>query len=571
MSKTKLIRMSALAAMLCLTAQADEVDRLASAGATAPKRLAELKLPEMTGWVRRTHNIGVVEVADGVLKLGTDVAGQDSILQYDIPLAGTGAARLAIAARWRLEGVVGGDQGYQKMGIQGRYKSGGNEIGGWVALGNGAGTTEWADDAIESDVPEGADSFFIRVYAYGCKSGRILVSALTVDGISAEAMAAHKLRFRPAKEYGAPPPASRLEKMKSGININNWFCQPWNWYIDGTRGNFNAEWYDMFMPDADLKKLAASGVRHIRLPIEPEAFMDLQTGALRHEEMALLGKALARIRAAGLAVEFNPHCKMPALKAMCQTKGMPDKFVRWAGEMAEWLNANTDPEWVFIDVLNEPGSAGYYINDWIPMQDRLIAAIRAKAPRHTLILNAAGYQLWNELEWFPVHPDLNTVYAVHYYHPGVLTHQGALWMKTWYHPLRKIPWPFTANDLDAAIANLDRTGKNAEYAAHSEQVLRDQIARGECLPEASDKHFDFLAEWAKTNKRAIVINEFGVNRDHCDVESHARWLRYVREACAKRGFGWSHWEYQANMGFADGKPGERVYDAKLAEALGFVP
>jgi len=339
--------------------------------------------------------------------------------------------------------------------------------------------------------------------------------------------------------------------------------------VGDVRGGFNAEWHDLFMPDSDLKKLADSGVKNIRLPIEPEAFMDLQTGALKQEEMKLLKKAMDRILATGMAIQFNPHCKMPALKAMAGTKGMPDKFVRWTGELAEWLHANTDPEWVFYDVLNEPGSTGYYLPDWIPMQDRLIAVIREKAPDHTLILNAAGYQLWNELERFPAHPDLNTVYAIHYYHPGVFTHQGSVWMKTWYHPLRKVPWPFTADQLDAAIANLDRSGKNAEYATQSAQILRDQIARGECLPETTGKHFDLLKDWSVKNKRAIIINEFGVDKTYADEDSRARWLKFVREAAETRGFGWNHWEYQAQVGFVTGKPGERVFDEKAARAMGF--
>jgi len=164
---------------------------------------------------------------------------------------------------------------------------------------------------------------------------------------------------------------------------------------------------------------------------------------------------------------------------------------------------------------------------------------------------------------------LNTVYAIHYYHPGVVTHQGALWMRTWYHPLRLIPWPFDESDLEAMKANLDRSGRNAEYAVHTEQVLNDQVNKKEGLPETIDSHFDLLLDWSRKNKRAIVVNEFGVNKIHSDEDSRARWLQYIREACDKRGFGWSHWEYQCQMGFATGTPGERVFEEKAARALGF--
>ena len=543
--------------------------------ASAETRLASLEFPDMAGWVRRTHNKGVVDAAaerDGVpahVAVGPDAPGDDSILQRDIALAGTGAARVVIRARWRLEDVAGGEQPYQRAGIQARFTKAGQEMGGWVAVAAGAGTTEWADAEVEADVPEGADGLFARVYAYGCRSGRMRVSRLEVDGVTADELAARRLRFRPAEEYGGPVPAPRLAKMSRGVNINNWFCQPWNEALDGQKGGFNAEWYDRFVTDADLQQLAASGALHIRLPVDPEPFMDMGTGALNMEAVPLLAKALGRARAAGLAVEFNPHAKMPALKAMRGTRGLAEKFIRWSGEMAAWIGANTDPEWVFVDILNEPGSCGYYLNDWIPLQDQLVAAWRAAAPRHTLILNTGGWMLPWELQNFPAHPDRNTVYAVHYYYPSQFSHQGAVWMSAWYHPLRRVPWPFGEAELPGIIARLDRA--DAGRAAHAEKAMTQAVAEGVGKPENIDAHFRGLAAWSAQNKRGVVVNEFGVHKVHADEDSRARWLRHIRESCEKNNFGWTHWEYQHSMGFASGKPGERVFEEQTARALGFAP
>ncbi len=541
-----------------------------AAEAIEKTKLARLEFPDMKGWFRRTQNTGVVNVADGHVELGPQKPGDDSILQCDVKLAETDVARVAFAARWRVEGVVGGEAAYQRAGVQARFTSGGKEIGGWVDIAKADGTTAWAEVEIEADVPQGADGLFVRVFAYGCKSGRVLVSKLLVEGIGADAVAAHRLRFRPAQEYGDPVPASRIAKMARGVNINNWFCQPYNETMDGTKGGFNAAWYDDFIPDADLQKLAASGARHIRLPVDPEPFMDMATGALNMQTMPLLEKALARIRAAGLAVMFNPHPKMPTLKGMRGNKDLPPKFIRWSAEMAAWLDAHTDPEWVFYEPLNEPAICGYYLNDWIPLQDQLIVAIREKAPRHTLILNAGGFQLPWELKNFPVHPDRNAVYAVHYYYPSQFSHQGAVWMSTWYHPLRQVPWPFGAADLPGIIARLDHSGKNAEYTAHAEKAMKGAVAEGVGQPGKIDEHFKELAEWSTHNKRRIVVNEFGVLKTCADEESRARWLQYVRDSSEKNNFGWSHWEYQQQMGFATGKPGERQYEIKAGRALGFV-
>ena len=589
---------AAISAVMLMTGivLGDNVDRLAPSEEHAPagtdlakgadaavakgaaidnKVLASLVFPEMNGWYRRTRDSGFVNVIEtkgaepAYVEVGPKAAGDNSILHCDIKLTGVEAARIRLTATWRVDGVEGGKDAYQRAVIQARFTKAGKEFGDWVSLVKNDGTTAWAESSTDANLPADADGMFVRVAAYGCKSGRICVSKLSVEAVTAAAVAAHRLRFRPAQEYGEPVPEARFNKLYRGVSINNWFSQPYNEKINGEKGGFNAKWFDEFVPDSDLKNLAESGVRHIRIALDPEPFMDMETGAVKKDMLAMLDKTMKRITSAGMAVVLNPHPKMPRLKAMRTTPGLPEKFIRWSSEIAEYLNTETDPDWVIYEPLNEPAISGYYMGDWIPMQDQLVNAIRAKAPKHTLILNAAGYQLWSELLNFPAHPDRNTLFSVHYYQPSSFTHQGSQWMRSWYFPLRKVPWPFDESDLPQIIADLDRTGKNAEYASHSEQVMRRQARDGEGLPAKIEDHFDQVAAWGKANNRRIIIGEFGVDRLHVDEDSRARWLQFIRESCEKRNFGWAHWEYQHQLGFVSGEPGKRVYEEKASRALGF--
>ncbi len=493
--------------------------------------------------------------------------GGASYIEQTVPLP-EDAVQVKFEVVYRYWNIVPGERGYQRGKIQGRYLNSGDETGPWIDCASVAGTQEeWQVGANAKDVVDGADAVFFRIGMYDVKSGCVEVREVRASVITEDDLAAIRSRYRPAKPYGRSVPETRIEKLSRGLNINGWFCQPYNVKGDGHRGGFSAEHFRSFISDDELKRMATVGFRHLRLPIDPEAFVDKDTGALNPELLPELDTVIRRVVDVGLAVDFDPHPKMHHFKRMADNRGRPDQFLRWWKEMAAHLHRTTDPDWVFLETLNEPGGQAYYGQKWSDYQDRLIMAIRASAPEHTIVANAGGYQLVRDLENHVPHSDRNVVYAVHYYEPSQFTHQGAQWMKDWYIPLRSVPWPVDERQRDQISTWIDT---DHEYAEKSREAIAGMLSQGLGKRERIEQNFEKISAWSAQHDRRIVINEFGVYTKFAAKTDAMAWTEAVVTEANRRGYGWSLWEYTGDFGFAQPViPEDRQWDEQRLDALGF--
>lgn len=532
----------------------------------------------LEGWDHRTKSSGYVkpmnEEGKTFVRIGVNNAGEDSFIQQIVPLP-EGTARVTIAVTFRYQDVVKGDKGYHGAKVQGRFVRNGKETGAWIDLAGVTGTSEgWVQKTRTAAVPKegGAEAVMLRLAGYGLQSGHLDVASAsitteTADDVAA-ATAAALMVNRQMQPYGQKPSDARFARLIKGVNVNNWFGQPYNMKVAGKKGGYNAEWFDTFITDADLKQLKAAGFTNIRLPIEVAQFMDTQTGELKTELLPELDKAIKRVVDAGLAVQVDFHPKEKTVDAFGSRPELKENFVKWVGHMSAHLAKTTDPEFVFIELLNEPGGLQLYGNTWQIYQDRLILEARKNAPEHTLITNAGGYMLWSDTIKHTPHPDRNVVFAVHYYEPSQFTHQGAIWMKDWYQPLRQVPWPCGPDELQAAIDRLDRSAKNKDNAAKAESVLKDMVAKNIGQRATMAENFQKVADWAKQHDVHVIVNEFGVYKHFADDESRKRWFNDMATELAKHNFGWTIWEYAHAFGIVSGEPGSRTFDPVVTDALG---
>ena len=92
---------------------------------------------------------------------------------------------------------------------------------------------------------------------------------------------------------------------------------------------------------------------------------------------------------------------------------------------------------------------------WRPIQWRLLQAMRAGAPRHTLIASGGNYSGPEDLLKLEPYPDRNIVYNWHYYKPYAFTHQGAGWGKDTWAGMADIPWPMEQSGVRKALDAVD--------------------------------------------------------------------------------------------------------------------
>lgn len=563
-----IVALSALLA-LALPAHADKANLIANPDFTKAKASGA---PE--GWDHRTQGQGVVKVmeADGrsFVRIGVNNSGEDSFIQQIVKLPQE-AKRIRISVTYRWNDIVSGPKGYMKGKVQGRFTEGGKDFGKWIELGNLTGSSDlWVTKTRESGIPANADGIMLRLGFYSPKSGTLDIAEARVELITAQDIANQRAKYRPAQPYGPEVSDERYNRIRSGVNINGWFCQPWNSTINGKKGGFNAEFFRAYITQEDIDIIKSMGFDHIRLPVDPLGFMDVNTGQIKPELMPELDRAIKMIRDAGLAVIVDVHPKSRPFKAMANKPTVRENFVPWWGRFAKHMAETTDPEWVFLELLNEPGGQKFWAGKvWEAYQDRLITEVRKNAPDHTIIACGGAYMLVKELGRVEPHPDRNIIWAIHYYEPSPFTHQGAAWMKDWYHPLRDIPWPLTEANLDDTIAKL----KDHKARSKSVQVLKDQVKNGYATLAFMEEQMALVAEWSKANNIRVHIGEYGV-LDDAPRDSKLRYLAAITEIFDKHGIHRSIWNYSGHnysVVLGPDNPGSRKPDWEQAKALGLTP
>ncbi len=517
-------------------------------------------------WRHQTDNGEVAVEKEGeesFARIAIESPGEDNFIQQTIPLSGKNGV-IRLSAKYRYEGIVPGKQRHERGVLTARFTKNGKDTGKWLGIDSPSGSSSgWEEKSLTETIPDGVDGLMIRLGFYGAKAGTLDVANITAAFTEVKSATVPEENFRPDGEYGPEVSPERLANLKKGVNLSHWFAQAYNAKPDGKKGGYNTDHFARWITEKDADLIKSMGFDHVRLGIEVAEFMK-PDGSLDPKFLPALDKAVAMFTGRGLAVKLDIHPKGKLKKLRSAT--MQNLFARFWSELASHLST-TDPDLVFLEILNEPSFGG---QAWWEIQDRMITVIRSAAPEHTIIANPGSYQRAEDFQGYVPHPDRNVLHAFHYYSPTPFTHQGAMWMKGWYHPLRDIPWPLTNENLPSAVAGLDRSGGNAAKAGESEQVLRGLVKKNALGSEQMEKDFAILKKWSMAHDRHMVLGEFGVSQEHAPLESILRWAKATRESAERLGFGWSVWDYAGIYAVVENpaKPASRFPKNELTEALG---
>ena len=308
-----------------------------------------------------------------------------------------------------------------------------------------------------------------------------------------------------------------------------------------TRGFALPDWLadDPRIPStALLEALRACGFESIRLPIDPTY--------VTPSNLAGIAGVLTTIADLGFNAILDLHPNGDA---------DPDQ-VLLAWDLLAPVLADTSPDWVYAELLNEPSMDP---TAWRQLRDRLAGRIRKVAPQHTLIWGPARVQgIW-ELDATGPLSDDNTIVAVHYYTPMGFTHQCENWDDSPLARLNHLPFPTTrhAPAVDALAATLtaaDRRFLDGEF-------------RGPWTTSHIERDLGDLAAWARRHRTAVMLGEFGVLNFCVDPQSRTRWVHDVRATAEANGIGWTYWEADQGFGFVSDRGTAEGIDDKMVEAL----
>jgi endoglucanase len=185
------------------------------------------------------------------------------------------------------------------------------------------------------------------------------------------------------------------------------------------------------------------------------------------------------------------------------------------------------PSDLLFEVLNEPNT-GLGPSTWNTFLRQAIDTIRRTNPNRTIIVGPANWNNIGMLGFLELPEDDNIIVTVHYYEPFQFTHQGAEWVSG------SEPWLGTTWE-----------GSDSEKNA----VLED---------------LDTAASWAQKRNRPVYLGEFGAY-SKADIDSRARWTRFVAREAEERDMSWAYWEFGAGFGVYD--RGRREWNEPLLDAL----
>jgi endoglucanase len=343
----------------------------------------------------------------------------------------------------------------------------------------------------------------------------------------------------------------RAHLLHRGVNASMWFAQASDYSPARLRSYTTAD---------DMALMHSMGFDHVRLSIDgDELVRDAPPDGLNAVFVAELDRVIHIMLQDELRVIVDVHPGDEFKRRLRTDDTAVTRFCAlWKALAGRY--ANTDPERIFFEVLNEPEFTD--APQWNAVQTRAIAAIRQAAPHHTIIATALHWSGLTDLLALEPVSDPNVIYTFHDYEPFAFTHQGATWTMTQVRPLRRVPYP---SSPDAITPNLSQ-----------EQQLIDQhwinaygLDRWDAARIRSE--LSFAGKWAELHHVPVYCGEFGVYQPYADPAMRAAWLRDTRTALEEQGIGWAVWDYQGSFAVVTKESGKAIPIPAIAEALGLHP
>ena len=345
-------------------------------------------------------------------------------------------------------------------------------------------------------------------------------------------------------------PEARYARLSRGIALTGWFQYG----------------QDAAVSLSEIQSLKQSGFTHVRLPFDPDLLdPTLASSASMASLLTRMDAAIDMLISQGILVVLDAHSNDGGMRL--NTASNIPNFVRmWSTLSARY--ANRSPELLMFELMNEPGN--FTVEYWNSIQVTTIAAIREFSPAHTIVVTPTAYSSVSTLIATPLLSDANVIYTFHYYNPLTFTHQGAdyITFAPWMKELAGLEYPAYLPSVSAKLNSASGPAHDAIENYIDENWNAKTIAR----------EFNAAGGWARNNDVKVWMGEFGAklqgsgaNATPVPVDSRARWIRDVRVAAEKNGFGWTMWNYKQDFGLVDTRSGTNRFIEPVAVALGIMP
>ena len=337
-------------------------------------------------------------------------------------------------------------------------------------------------------------------------------------------------------------PLTRLNALRRGFNLA------------GQLDTANAA----LMHQDILRTLRDRGMRHVRLPVPAERIMARFSGetvvANQLRDVERIAKELIAL-GFYVSIDLHPGDAFQKLHRSNAEQAMTSLKAAWASLAT--IIRRLPSEKVFAELLNEPDVDA---QRWQSEVTELAAFVRARLPETTLIVGPVNWQRADSLANFQPLEDRNVVYAIHFYDPMAFTHQGH-WNPA--DPLSNIKGlPFPVRRDDSVVRNL-RAKLITEGKEQSLKEL-DAAIESSSVGDIVAEQLEPARQWQHDHRRPLLLNEFGVFKQHAPRASRINWIRSVARFAETNCWGWAYWELAQGFGLLNER---RSLDDDVVRAL----
>ncbi|MBK8946470.1 MAG: cellulase family glycosylhydrolase [Ignavibacteriae bacterium] len=326
-------------------------------------------------------------------------------------------------------------------------------------------------------------------------------------------------------------------RFTKGANLTNWF-QTQNIY----EINFSK-----FTKD-DFFYLKSIGCDIIRIPINFKAMVDENNNyKVDNYLLFLLDKVCDWAEELQINIIIDNH---PFRKDITNENYDEILIPIWK-ELSKHFKNRTNL--IHYEILNEPHGISNF--KWNKILQNVLNEIRKIDTSHSIIIGAANFNSYKDLDSLLIFNDKNIIYTFHFYEPFLFTHQGASWINPSMEKVKNISFPYNENKM-----HIDNS--------YSKSWIQSLFKRYKI--EGTEKYLyemiDKIAEFKKKNNVKLFCGEFGVLNFNVDKNDRNYWHRIVSEYLTKNNIAWTVWDFNGDFGLFDKN---QKINLELLESLNF--
>lgn len=320
----------------------------------------------------------------------------------------------------------------------------------------------------------------------------------------------------------------KLDGFMHGVNLGGWLSQCVH----------TKEHYDSFITEADIERIAAWGLDHVRVPVDYE-LVETEDGTPIEAGYQYIETCIAWCKKYGLNMILDLHKTagyvfddQEASKGFFDNQELLERFTNLWITMAKRFVKDKDI--LIFELLNEIVDPDVS-EQWNRLISKTVDAIRAIDSDVRIMYGGVCFNSVTNVKRLEQPKDENIIFTFHCYEPIIFTHQGASWTEGM--PL----------DYRTAYPALMKS-----YVAETKKYLNQMMADnyGEIENPDQECGVDFFlalfkeaANTAEGYQVPLYCGEYGVI-DRAEPESTLRWYQDIHNAFEHYGIGRAAWSYK---------------------------